>query len=54
MDIKTSSGQKKGGSGLIMASFDSHIKCVYCHDKRSGNEPCIQKRRLSCMYASFT
>ena len=30
MDIMASSGQKKGGCGHIMASFDTHIRCAHC------------------------
>ena len=42
MDIMASSGQKKGGCGHIMASFDTHVRCVRCREKGSGSDPCVQ------------
>ena len=54
MDIMTSPGQKKGGCGHIMASFYTHGKCAQSHDKGPGNDPCVRKRGLPCMSASYT
>ena len=37
-----SSGQKKGGCGHIMASFDTHVRCARCREKGAGSDPCVQ------------
>ena len=42
IDIMASFGQKKGGCGHIMASFDTHIRCARCRSKGSGSDPCVQ------------
>ena len=42
MDIMASSGQRKGGYGHIMASFDTRIHCARCREKGAGSDPCVQ------------
>ena len=42
MDIMSSSGQRKGGCGHIMANFDAHIRCACCREKGAGSDPCVQ------------
>ena len=36
-----SMGQKHGGCGHLMASFDSHSFCARCREKGKGIDPCI-------------
>ena len=40
----SSTGQKKGTCGHIMALFDGHLKCAICRDKGVGDNPCVLKR----------
>ena len=40
MDNMASSGQKKGGCGHIMASFDTHVCCA--REKGAGSDLCVQ------------
>ena len=42
MDIMALSGQRKGGCGHIMASFDTHIRCARCRENGTGSDPCVQ------------
>ena len=48
-----SPGQKRGTCGHIMALFDSHSKCVRCHEKGLGTDPCVEKMDCEICY-SFT
>ena len=42
--IMSSPGQKRGSCGHIMALFDNHKKCVRCHEKGVGGDPCVKKQ----------
>ena len=37
----SSSGQKKGSCGNIMAIFDFYLICVRCREKGIGTDPCV-------------
>ena len=39
-----SPGQKRGTCGHIMALFDSHSKCVRCHEKDIDKDSCVEKK----------
>ena len=53
-DIMTSSGQKKGGCGKIMASFGTHIKCAPYSDKGSKNDHCVLEKEDCPAYLLLT
>ena len=40
----SSLGQKRGGCGHAMASFDGHFVCACCRDKGKGKDPCMDKK----------
>ena len=40
--IMSSPGQKRGGCGHVMVSFDGHSFCAICRDKRKGKDPCVE------------
>ena len=40
----SSTGQKRGTCGHVMASFDNHKKCAHCRDEGVGDDPCVQNR----------
>ena len=40
----SSPGQKHGGCGHLMASFDTHSFCARCREKSKGPDPCVSKR----------
>ena len=42
--IMSSPGQKHGGCGHLMASFDTHSFCARCREKSKGPDPCVSKR----------
>ena len=42
-----SPGQKHGGLGHLMASFDSHSFSAHCRDKGKGPDPCISHNDCS-------
>ena len=37
-------GQRRGLCGHIMASFDLHKRCARCHDKKMGDDDCVENR----------
>ena len=39
----SSPGQKHGGCGHLMASFDTHSFCARCREKSKGPDPCASK-----------
>ena len=39
----SSPGQKHGGCGHLMASFDTHSFCARCREKSKGPDPCVSK-----------
>ena len=39
----SSPGQKHGGCGHSMASFDTHSFCARCREKSKGPDPCVSK-----------
>ena len=39
----SSPGQKHGGCGHLMASFDTHSFCARCREKSKGPDPCLSK-----------
>ena len=41
--IMSSPGQKHGGCGHLMASFDTHSFCARCREKSKGPDPCVSK-----------
>ena len=41
--ILSSPGQKHGGCGHLMASFDTHSFCARCREKSKGPDPCVSK-----------
>ena len=40
----SSTGQRRGTCGHVMAVFDGHLKCARCRDKGVGDDPCILKK----------
>ena len=40
----SSTGQKRGTCGHVMASFDGHMKCARCRDKGVGDGACVLKK----------
>ena len=41
--VMSSPGQKHGGCGHLMASFDTHSFCARCREKSKGPDPCVSK-----------
>ena len=39
----SSPGQKRGGCGHIMASFNSHSFCAQCRDEGKEKDPCVEQ-----------
>ena len=39
----SSPSQHRGGCGHMMAGFDPHSICARCHDKKKGQDPCVEK-----------
>ena len=38
----SSPGQKRGSCGHAMASFDGHVFCARCRDKKKGEDLCVK------------
>ena len=45
----SSPGQRRGGCGHVMASFDQHSFCARCREKfkGGGGDPCVEKKDTS-------
>ena len=39
----SSPGQKRGGCGHVMVSFDCHFFCARCRHKGKGKDSCVEK-----------
>ena len=50
----SSSGQKRGTCGHVMALFDSHKKCVRCREKGVGDDLCMKKMDCQICKAFYT
>ena len=46
----SSPGQRRGGCGHVMASFDQHSYCARCREKFKGGDPCVEKDTLQCKF----
>ena len=42
--MMSSSRQKRGTWGHVMAMFDGHFKCAPCREKGVGDDPCVKKQ----------
>ena len=51
LTVMASPGQRKGGCGHIMASFDQHSRCARCRDKGHGDDACVKK--LPCEFCEL-
>ena len=47
LSIMSSPGQRRGGCGHVMASFDQHSYCARCREKFKGGDPCVEKKDTS-------
>ena len=44
----SSSSQRRGGCGHMMAGFDPHSVCARCRDKKKGWDPCVENPEKDC------
>ena len=49
----SSPGQKRGGCGHQMASFDGHAYCARCRDKKKGEDPCVKSPDSECSFCAI-
>ena len=38
------------GGGHMMAGFDLHSVCARCHDKKKGEDACVEKPDSECQH----
>ena len=48
----SSPSQQRGGCGHMMAGFDLHSVCSHCHDKKKGQDPCVEKPGSDCLHCN--
>ena len=48
----SSPSQYRGGSGHMMAGFDTHSHCARCREKKKGQDPCVEKPGSACSHCS--
>ena len=48
----SSPSQRWGSCGHMMAGFDSHTVCARCHDKKKGQDPCVEKEGAVCHHCN--
>ena len=48
----SSPSQRRGSCGHMMVGFDSHTVCARCHDKKKGQDPCVEKEGADCHHCN--
>ena len=48
----SSPSQRHGGCGHMMAGFDPHSYCARSHDKKKGQDPCVEKPDSLCTHCN--
>ena len=43
---------QRGGCGHMMAGFDLQSVCACCHDKKKGQDPCVEKPGSDCLHCN--